>query len=77
MTGAEIFAVIAGAIKAVPIINDWMQSLVAAWLDGQNKETMSQIIDAAAFSARASTQEERFEASEKWRKALSRNRVIK
>lgn len=76
MGAAEIFATIAAAIQAVPIINGWFQQLIAAWMANQNKETMSGIVDAASFAARATNQEERFAASEKWRKALSRSRVI-
>jgi hypothetical protein len=75
MTPVDIFTAIAAAIKAIPIIDSWFQKIVAAWMNGQQKQTMTQIIDAAAFAARADTDELRYQASEKWRKALSRPRV--
>lgn len=76
MTLSMLFSAIVGAIKAVPIIDGWFQQLIAAWMNGQTDETLGQIADAAAFAARADSDELRYQASEKWRKALSRSRVL-
>lgn len=76
MTPADTFLAIAAAIKAIPIIDGWFSQIVAAWLNGQTKATMSAIVNAAAFAARAENDEERYQASEKWRTALARERVL-
>ncbi len=75
MTPTTIFVAVAGIIKSIPIVDKWFSQLVASWMDRQNIATLSGISDAAAFAARAQTQEDRFQASEKWRLALSRDRV--
>ena len=49
---------------------------VSAWyLSRQRAETYRQIIDAAALSAKAESQDDRYKALEAWRTALSRERV--
>lgn len=67
------------AIAAVPKIVGYVESFAAAvvsWYIGrQTTATLKAISDAAAFSARAKTQEERFNAAKLWRDALSRPRI--
>ena len=76
MTVTSVFATIAAAIKAIPIVNSWFEQIVAAWMQGQEKATMSAIVDAAASAARAESDADRYAAAEKWRLALSRSRFI-
>lgn len=67
------------AIVAVPKIAGYVESFAAAvvnWYIGrQTTATLKAIADAAAFSARAKTKEDRFHAAQLWRDALSRPRI--
>lgn len=76
ITAGMVFQAIAGAIKAIPLIDGWFQQIMTAWMDGQSKATHSAIVDAAAFASRAVTDADRYAAAEKWRKALSRSRIM-
>lgn len=76
MTASSVIAAIVAAIKAIPILDGWFRQIVAAWMQGQEKATMSAIVDAAASAARANTDADRYAAAEKWRLALSRSRVV-
>lgn len=50
-------------------------SQIASWYCSiQTNENLKAISDAAAFAARAKTEEERFESSKRWRDALSHDR---
>ena len=53
-------------------IRDLINGLTSWWITSQNQHNAHAIADAAAFGLRASTKEERFEASKKWADALSR-----
>jgi hypothetical protein len=64
------------AIKAVPIIDGWVQQLIAAYIMTQTNDTLSKIQDAAALAARATTDAERYAASDAWVAALSRSRFV-
>jgi hypothetical protein len=61
--------------KAIPILDNWIQQLIAAYVNACNEKTKAAIVDAAALSLRAKTQEDRFNAAAAWMKALSRDRV--
>lgn len=67
-------------LAAIPKIGEMVNLAVAQvvlWYVGQAKaDTISAISDAAALASRASTDEERYQAAEAWRKALSRTRYI-
>jgi hypothetical protein len=76
VTVSSVFATIAAAIKAIPIVDSWFRQIVAAWMQSQTRATLSDITDAASFAARAETDEQRYIAAEKWRQALSRSRVL-
>ncbi len=76
ITVGSVFSAIVGAIKAVPIIDGWFQQLMAVWMNGQTNATLANIADAAAFAARAETDEQRYQAAEKWRQALMRPRIL-
>lgn len=69
-------AAVLAFIKAVPIIDGWVQQLIAAYIMTQTAETLSKIQDAAALAARAKTDAERYAAGDAWQSALSRNRII-
>lgn len=75
MTTSAIIGGILGIIKAIPIVNDWFNQLVAAYLAAQTSATLSAIADAAAFSGRAVTDADRYAAAASWQSALSRSRV--
>ncbi len=72
----DVFLAIAGAIKAVPIIDNWFRMLIAAWMSGQTQQTYNSIADAAAMASASLTDEDRFKASEMWRQALKRPRQL-
>lgn len=70
---------ILNALIAIPKIAGYVEQVVAAamawYVARQKAETLAQIADAAAFAARAQTDEDRYQAAEKWRSALSSPRV--
>lgn len=67
-------------LAAIPKIGEMVQlgvAQVVLWYVGQAKaDTVSAISDAAALAARATNDEERYQAAESWRKALTRTRYI-
>lgn len=75
----SIVLAVLNAIAAIPAIAGYLQQAVQAivgwYIDKQNNDTLAEIADAAAFAARASNDEERYQAAEKWRQALSRSRI--
>lgn len=75
MTASAIIGGILGIIKEIPIVNDWFNQLIAAYLAAQTGATLSAISDAAALSARAVTDADRYAAATAWQQALSRERV--
>lgn len=63
-------------IKAIAgYIDEFAGAVVIWYVQRQKSETLTQISDAAALAARADTDEARYEAAQKWKDALSRNRV--
>lgn len=70
-----VITTILAVIKAIPIVETWFQALVTAYIQAQTMATLSAIADAAALAARATTDDERYQAAIAWRQALSRNRV--
>lgn len=70
-----IVSALVGLIRAIPIIDGWFQSILTYYITTVQNDTLSKISDAAAFAARAKTDEERYEASEKWRLALAHVRI--
>ena len=76
-----IIMALLSALAAVPGILKYLESFASAvtlWhIQRQNNETLSKIADAAAFTARAKTDEDRYKAAEAWQAALSRSRVSK
>ena len=69
------------ALAAIPAILGYVEDFaagVALWYcQRQTNETLSQIADAAAFASVAKTDDERYEASEKWHDALGRDRITR
>lgn len=67
------------ALVAIPKIGDMVTSVVSSivlwWAGKQKLETLSLIADAAALSARAKTDPDRYAAAAAWQKALSRPKV--
>ncbi len=70
-----IFKALAEIKALADYVNQFASAVTQWYIQKQKAETLSLIADAAALAARASTDEERYQASEKWRLALSRNRV--
>lgn len=66
-------------LAAIPAILGYLKEFAAAvtvwYISNSQNETLAQIADAAATSARAKTKEERDAALDKWRAALGRPRV--
>lgn len=75
MDAGTIIGGIVAFIKAIPIIDGWFQQIMVAWMDGQNADTKSKILDAAALGARAVTDADRYKASQMWQVALKRPRI--
>ena len=65
---------IVALIKAIPIVNDWVVLLIAAYIDTAKASTKSDILDAASASASATSDAERLIALDKWQKALKNKR---
>lgn len=67
------------AIAAIPALvgylNQFVQTVLGWYIGRQQSETLAEIADAAALSARAKTDDERFAAAERWQTALSRTRI--
>lgn len=78
MVVSVVLAVL-NAIAAIPAIAGYVQQAVQAivgwYINKQNTETLAQIADAAASAARATNEEERYAAAQKWHDALSRSRI--
>jgi hypothetical protein len=64
------------AAGAQALVNAIVAQVILWYVKTQKTETLHQFADAAAFAARASTDEERYQASEKWKLVLSRPRLI-
>jgi len=73
-----IFAIFKG-LAAIPAILGYVKDFagqVTLWfIQQQNNETLSKIADAAAFTARAQNDAERYKAAQMWQDAISRPRV--
>lgn len=67
------------ALAAIPKIMGYVESFasaVALWyIQRQTNQTLGLIADAAALASRASSDEERYAAAEKWQVALSQPRI--
>lgn len=76
---AAILTIFSG-LAAIPKIGDMIKEFASAlslwYIQQANESTNKAIADAAAFAARAKTQEERHAALDKWKDALSRTRFI-
>jgi len=76
--GAFVVALL-NALVAIPKIVGMVEGIVAqvvAWyVARQTSATLAAIADAAALSARAQTDEDRYQAAAKWHDALSRPRI--
>lgn len=77
MTASAIFSAIIAAIKAIPIVEEWYQRLMVAYISALDAKTQGMIADAAAIGANAQTDEDRFNASKAWQDALIRPRITK
>jgi len=66
------------ALANIRIIGGYIDTFAGAvtlwYIKRQKRDTLGLIADAAAFLASAKTNEERYQSSELWRKALSRPR---
>ena len=67
-------------VRAIAVIVEAVQSAIsqitAWWIARQDASVQQKIIDAAALSARASTDEERYAAAQNWQTVLSSTRYI-
>ncbi len=68
------------ALAAIPAILKYVQDFAAGaalwYVQGQTQANLHAIADAASLSARAQTKEDRDEALDAWRSALSRPRIL-
>ena len=77
---ATIISVL-NALAALPKLLGFVESFAGAvvqwWVSRQTNETLREISDAAALSARAKTPEEYYLATDAWARVLKRPRVSK
>lgn len=70
---------ILNALIAIPKIAGYVQSAVQTivlwYVQRQNNQTLQSIADAAALSARAQTDGDRYAAAQAWQTALTKPRV--
>lgn len=70
---------ILSALAAIPKIMGYIESFASAvtlwYIQRQKAETLSALADAAAFAARAQTDDERYQAAQKWRDVLTNGRA--
>lgn len=75
----ESLLALLNALAAIPKIAGYLEQIAGAfmlwYIDRQTRSTLEDIVNAAAFSARAQTKEDRGKALDLWRLALSRKRV--
>ena len=68
------------ALAAIPAIIGSIKEFAAGvsywYAEIQTKETLAEIADAAALSARAETQDDRYAALARWKSALSNTRRL-
>ena len=69
-----LFQGLAAIPKILGYLKEFAAGIVAWYVNQAEQETLKQIADAAAQSAAAKTQEERYAAIERWKEALSRKR---
>lgn len=69
---------ILNALIAIPkiasLVMTAVSDIVAWYVQKQTSDTLAAIADAAAFAAKAQTDDDRYQAAQKWRDALSRDR---
>ena len=79
MTIAAWIAAVLNALAAIPKICSFVESVASAvalwWVQRQTSNTLSEISDASAMAARATTDDQRYAAAAAFRAALSRPRV--
>lgn len=75
MSASAIIGGIIAFFKAIPMLDSWLQQLIALYVTNCQQKTLSLIVDAAAQAARAKTKDERFKACDAWIVALSRDRI--
>lgn len=67
------------ALVAIPkiagLVEKYVGAVVLWYVSRQKAETLGKFADAAAYASRATTQEERYNAAQKWQDALSRPRI--
>lgn len=67
------------ALSSIPAILGYVESFAAAvtlwYVQRQTSQTLASIADAADSAASATTDEERFNALQKWKTALSSDRI--
>lgn len=70
---------ILNAIAAIPALLGYVEKFAAQcalwWIQRQKAESLAAVSDAAALAARATTDEERYKATDAWHHALGLPRV--
>jgi hypothetical protein len=70
---------ILNALAAIPAIAGYVESaiqtIISWYVAKQQSDTLAAIADAAALSARAQTEADRYAAAQAWSTALSRARI--
>lgn len=63
-------------IRAIPIVDKWVQMLISAYMQAQTADVLAAVADAAAMGARAKTDDDRYKSAIAWQSALSKSRVL-
>jgi hypothetical protein len=79
MTLAALIPALLTALAAIPeaiaLVEEIASAVTLWWMQRQSNETLAAISDAAALSAKAQSDEDRYQAAARWQSALSRPRV--
>lgn len=70
-----LFTAISSVATLAGYAKQFAEGIVLWYVQNAKQETLISIADAAAYAARAKTQEDRFEAAKRWQEALSKPRV--
>lgn len=72
----KLLTILAGLPKIAEMLESVVREVVHWYMNQQTNKTLALIANAAAASARAKNEKDRYAAAQAWRDALSRSRVM-
>lgn len=76
MTIGAILSALVKIPQILGYVEEFAKAVTQWYVARQTSQTLGMIADAAAFAARAKSDEERFQAALRWKNALSRERIV-